>query len=196
MTSAIAPGAHPKVAAYLARLDAAVGSFPHADACDIVREIQAHISDALAGDDTDAAVDRVLAALGSPEALAESYRTAVLFTRASRSFSPPLLLQTAWRWARSGAKGMAVFLIGLFGYSCALGLTVTVVMKPFIPGVGLWAGNGVFTFGLPGNTEGMRELLGQGYIPVTTVLAFVAAVGTTQALRWLIRKHAPATTRR
>lgn len=189
MTSVSVPATHPRVAEYLARLDAAVGSLPHAEACDIVREIQVHIADALAGDSSDAGVTRVLASLGSPEALAASYRTELMFTRAGRSFSPWLLLRTAGSWARSGAKGFLVFLIGLAGYSAGLGLTLTVLLKPIIPRIGLWVGRGNFDFGMPGNTEGMHEVLGQWYIAVTTVLAFAILVATTQALRWLIRKR-------
>ncbi|HEV2117280.1 MAG TPA: hypothetical protein VGR48_14715, partial [Terriglobales bacterium] len=113
--------------AYVARLNTAVGSLPHAEASDIVREIQTHINDKLAGDASDAAVERVLTSLGSPEALAENFRLELLLTRASRSFSPWLLLRTTGRWARSGVKGFAVFMIALFGYSMGLGLTVTLL---------------------------------------------------------------------
>lgn len=189
MTSVSVPATHPRVTDYLSRLDAAVGSLPHAEACDIVREIQVHIADALAGDSSDAAVTRVLASLGTPEALAQSYRTELLFTRAAHSFSPWLLLRTAGRWARTGAKGFLVFLVGLAGYSAGLGLTLTVLLKPVLPGIGLWVGRGNFDFGMPGNTQGMHEVLGQSYVPVTSVLAFVIIVGTMQALRWMIRKR-------
>jgi hypothetical protein len=37
----------------------------------------------------------------------------------------------------------------------------------------------------------MRELLGHWFIPVIAVLAFAIAVGTTHALRWLIRSRSP-----
>ncbi len=37
----------------------------------------------------------------------------------------------------------------------------------------------------------MREVLGQAYIPVMSVLAFAVVVGTMQLLRWLIRKRVP-----
>ena len=47
MTNATAPATDPRIAVYLARLDAAVGRLPHAEAFDLVREIQVHISDKL-----------------------------------------------------------------------------------------------------------------------------------------------------
>ena len=193
MTNATVPVTHPRVVDYLTRLDAAVSSLPHAEACDILREIQIHISDKLAAPHDDADVERVLAGLGSPEALAENYRMELMFTRASRTFSPWLLLRTTGRWARVGAKGFAVFLLGLFGYASGLALTVTVLLKPFFPRVGLWVGKGAFQFGMPPNTVGRHELLGQYYAPATTLLAFAIVVGTTHALRWLIRKRTPIT---
>ena len=70
MTNATAPATDPRIAVYLARLDAAVGRLPHAEACDLVREIQVHISDKLEGHSVDSEVERVLAGLGSPEELA------------------------------------------------------------------------------------------------------------------------------
>ncbi len=173
MTSISVPIVHPRITEYLIRLDAAVASFPHAEASDIVSEIRAHISDALAEDTSDARVDRVLASLGSPELLAENFRTELVFARAAHSFSPRLLLRTVWRWGRSGAKGLAVFFIGLLGYAVGLALTITVLMKPFVSSIGLWVGHGILHLG-SGNTEGMREGLGQAYIPVTSVLAFAA----------------------
>lgn len=196
MTNTTVAATDPRIAVYLARLDAAVGRLPHAEACDLVREIQVHISDKLEGHAGDADVERVLAGLGSPEELAEQFRTELLFTRASRTFSPWLLLRTTGRWAKMGSKGLAVFMLALFGYGSGLGLTVTVFLKPFLPRqVGLWVGRGTFDFGMPSNTVGRHELLGHWYIPVTAALAFVIVVGTTQALRWLIRKRIPATAR-
>jgi hypothetical protein len=192
MTNATAPATDPRIAVYLARLDAAVGRLPHAEASDLVREIQVHISDKLEGRSGDSDVERVLAGLGSPEELAEHFRTELLFTRASRTFSPWLLLRTTGRWAKMGSKGLAVFMLALLGYGSGLALTVTVFLKPLLPRqVGLWVGRGAFDFGMPPNTAGRHELLGPWYIPVTAALAFAIVVGTTQALRWLIRKRIP-----
>jgi hypothetical protein len=190
MTNATVPGVNPKVTDYVARLNAAVGRLPYAEACDLVREIGVHISEKLQGQSDDASVQRVLAALGSPEELAANYRAELMMARASRSFSPWQLLRAAAFWAKAGAKGIAVFLLALFGYTAGLALTLTVVMKPFLPKIGLWIGNGSFDFGMPsGNAT--HELLGHWYIPVVTSLAFAIVIGTTQALRMLMRKRIP-----
>ena len=192
MTNAIAPTTNPLVVAYLARLDAAVGRLPHAEASDLVREIQAHITDKLEGRWEDAEVERVLRSLGPPEQLAANYRMELMFTRARSTFAPWTLLRTTAHWAKVGAKGLVAFLIGVVGYSCGLAMTITVLVKPFVPSIGLWVGEGQFELGLPLDTSSRQELLGDYYIPIITLLAFAIVVGTTQALRWLIRKRAPA----
>jgi hypothetical protein len=191
MTNTITPVTNPRVVNYLARLDAAVGRLPHGEACDLVHEIQVHISDKLDGHSGDAEVERVLASLGSPEELASNYRMELMFTRASRTFSPWLLLRTTARWAKAGAKGLAAFMLGLVGYGTGLGLTITVLLKPFIPSVGLWVGRHGLDFGMPSDTTGMHEVLGVYYIPITTGLAFAIVVGTTRALHWMISKRTP-----
>jgi uncharacterized membrane protein len=189
MTNATVPGVNPKVTDYLARLNAAVGRLPHAEACDLVREIEVHISDKLEGRSNDSAVNHVLSALGTPEELAAGYRAELMLTRASRSFSPWELLRGAAYLAKAGAKGVVVFLLALFGYASGLALTITVLMKPFIHSVGLWVGDGVFQFGPTDMSPGKHEVLGDLYIPVVTVMAFVIVIGTTQGLRWLMKKN-------
>ena len=156
-----------------------------------MREIEVHITEKLEGRSDDVAVNRVLSALGSPEDLAASYRAELMMVRASRSFSPWKLLRGAAYWAKAGAKGVAVFLLALFGYVAGLALTITVLMKPFIPSVGLWVGDGAFQFGPTDITPGKHELLGDLYIPVVTLLAFAIVIGTTQALRWMMAKRIP-----
>jgi hypothetical protein len=182
---------HPQVASYLSRLDAALAPLPHAEAKDILREIEAHINDAAANKADEAVIDRVLQKLGPPEKLAQSFGTEALMTQASHSFSPWLLLHTTWQWAKTGAKGFLAFLIALMGYGSGLGLTITVLLKAVAPSrVGLWIGPDLLVFGFAPRTPGVHELLGNAYIPVTTAMAFATVVATTQALRWLIRKRA------
>jgi hypothetical protein len=79
-------------------------------------------------------------------------------------------------------------MVALVGYVMALGFLVTVLLKPFFPDrIGLWVGHGNFVLGATGRGAGVHEVLGSLYIPVTMLLAFGTAVGTTQALRWLMR---------
>jgi hypothetical protein len=186
-----APLADNRVENYLSRLTIALASVTPAEKDEIIREIRAHILDSVTGaTDRTGAVDRVLRLLGPPEELAERYTTESLLTRAGRSFAPWLLLRTSWHWAKLGISGTLTFLFAFLGYTTALALTVAVFLKPFMPSrVGMWLGPHTFDVGLQDHPEKMRELLGHWFVPVIAAAAFVIAVGTTQALRWLIRRH-------
>jgi len=185
---------NPRIGAYLQRLDAALAGVPATEKGEILREIETHILDSCFGaQDPSGTLDRVLRLLGTPEELGDRYATEFLLTRASRSFSPWLLLQTCWRWGRLGIKGTLAFFIGLFGYGLALGLTVAVFLKPLFPGkVGMWIGSGQFVIGITDHPEATHELLGRSFVPVMAAAAFAIAIGTTQALRWMIRKRSRA----
>jgi len=189
------PTTEERIATYLGRLDAALADVFPPQRDEIVREIRAHILDSVASSaDREAAAQRVLRLLGTPEELAERYHTECLLTRAGRSLSPLLLLRTCWRWAALGIKGTLAFLLAVFGYGLALAATIAVFLKPFMPSrIGMWIGRGDFVIGVPGH-EGMHELLGKWFVPVIAVVAFLAAIGTTHGLRWMIRKRntAPA----
>jgi len=182
-----------RIEAYLSQLQAALGRVPEEDKQDIVREIHAHILDsARSAADHDGAVERVLRLLGAPEELAGRYTTEQMFQRAGRSFSPLLLLRTCWSWAKIGVKGTLAFLIALFGYTMALGLTILIFLKPLMPSrVGLWIGPKGFDLGIRSHPEVMHELLGRYFVPVIAVAAFAFAIGTTHLLRWMIRKRSP-----
>jgi len=178
---------------YLSRLERALAGVAPLERNEIVREIRAHILDSVSGSaDPQGATDRVLRLLGVPEELANRYAAESLFTRARYSFSPWILVHTSWRWAKLGMKGMAVFFLAILGYSTALALTVSIFLKPFMPSeIGLWLGPWSLHVGTPG-TMGGRELLGQWFVPVIAACAFGAAIGTTHALRWLIRRRSPS----
>jgi hypothetical protein len=176
--------------AYLNRLATALRHMPPAEKQDILLEIRAHVLDSVAASsDRKGAVDRVLRLLGTPEELAQRYDTERLLTRASRSFSPWLLLRTSWRWAKAGMKGTVAFFLALIGYGTAFGITIALILKPIMPSrVGVWWGRGDLNIGMVDHPEQMHELLGQWFVPVMAVFAFALAAGTTQALRWLMRR--------
>jgi hypothetical protein len=187
------PLADARIEVYLARLNSALRGLSAEEKQDILLEIRSHIADSVAvAQDREAAVERVMRLLGDPRELAQRYKAERMLTRASRSFSPLLLLSTTWGWAKLGMKGTVAFFVALFGYGIALALTITLILKPIMPSrVGVWWGHGDLNVGMVDHPERMHELLGQWYVPVIVVLAFGFAVGTTQALRWLIRSRAP-----
>lgn len=179
-----------QVQSYLARLQKALAGIAAEEREDILREIGAHIHDsAAASSDRAGAIDRTLRLLGSPEELAARYSTECMLTSASRSFSPWLLMHACWRWAKLGITGTLAFLLAVFGYTMTLAFTVALFLKPIMPSrVGLWVGPEGLNL-IPMHSHGMRELLGQGFIPVIALVAFVSAVCTTQALRWIMRRQ-------
>ena len=170
---------------YLGQLDSALSGIAFEQKRDILSEIRAHVVDSAAVRGGD--VGGVLRSLGSPKDLAERYRTEAFLAQASHSYSPWLLLQTAWRWSTTGVKGIAVFLLAVFGYGTAVTLTISLLLKPFVPSIGLWVGRGTVEVGNPAKLEGLHELAGHWYVPLFTVVAFAIALGTTHALRWLMR---------
>ena len=182
-----------RIETYLNRLQSALAGVASGEKEDILREIRAHILDSAGNNaDREGAVDRVLRLLGSPEELAGRYRTECQLTRASRSFSPWLLLRTCWHWARLGMKGTLAFLLALFGYTTALSLTVAIFLKPFMPNkIGMWIGPEGLNIGVPSHPERMHELLENYFVPVIAAVAFAVAVGTTHGLRWMMRKRSP-----
>ena len=187
-----------RIETYLDRLQSALHGIAPDYQQDILREIRAHIVDSTEhSPDQAGAVDRVLRLLGTPEELAVRYRTECQLQRASRSFSPWLILRTCWHWAKLGIKGTLAFFMALLGYSLALGFTVAVFLKPFMPSqVGMWIGPQVFHIGIgaPAHPEQVHELLGNYFVPVIAVAAFLSAIGTTHLLRWMMRKRAPGLT--
>jgi len=194
----LAPLTDNRVEYYLDRLATALAAVAPPERDEIVREIRAHIVDSVSGA-TGAlgAVDRVLRLLGSPEELADRYTTERLLARAGHSFSPWLLLRTSWRWAKLGIAGTITFFLAFIGYGTALALTIAVFLKPFMPSrLGMWLGPKTLNVGVPDHPEAMRELLGHWFVPVIAVLAFAIAVGTTQALRWLISRRLSSPTYR
>ena len=182
-----------RMESYLNRLQAALEGVAPEYREDILREIRAHIMDSAENSaDHPGAVDRVLRLLGTPEELAARYSTECQLQRASRSFSPWLILGTCWNWAKLGIKGTLAFFVAVFGYGMALAFTGAVFMKAFMPSkVGMWIGAEGLNIGAPAHPEKMHELLGNYFVPVIAAAAFLSAIGTTHLLRWMMRKRAP-----
>lgn len=178
---------------YLGRLQSALRGVSAEYREDILREIRAHIMDSTERTvDQAGAVDRVLRLLGTPEDLAGRYSTECQLQRASRSFSPWLILKTCWQWAKLGIKGTLAFFVAVFGYGLALACTVSVFLKPFMPAkIGWWSGPEGFGIIVPDHPELMHEWLGYYFVPVIAAAAFLAAIGTTQLLRRMMRKRTP-----
>jgi hypothetical protein len=89
-------------------------------------------------------------------------------------------------------KGVLAFFLAIFGYSIALAFTVSIFLKPFMQDkIGMWVGPEGLNIGVPSHPARAHELLGNYFVPVIAVAAFATAIGTTHALRWMMRKRSP-----
>jgi hypothetical protein len=69
------------------------------------------------------------------------------------------------------------FFVALFGCVTALALTFAVFLRPFLPStIGLWLGSEGFDVGVLSHPETQHELLGQWFVPVISLAAFLAAI--------------------
>jgi hypothetical protein len=181
---------------YLERLRRCLKDLPPGDVDDILLEIRGHIQERSTGTGaTDSAsMERVLAALGTPEAIGALYRGELLVARARAGFSPLLIIRTTYRWAMKTMLGLVVFLMGVIGYGLGLTFIASGVLKPFFPdNVGLWIDPHGMQLAVPTGQATGPELLGWWIIPLAPLLGAVMMIGTTLFLRWMLRfaSHPP-----
>ena len=178
-----------QVEQYLSDLRSHLSSSHAAERDEIVREIAAHIRDAAAECDGDAA--SVLALLGSPQELASQYRGDLLLRQASRSVSPLLLARAAVRLATKGVFGIFVLFCAIFGYSFGFGAVLVGLIKPFAPAhTGFWMKDGVMVASgalveIP--LAPAHEVLGWWLIPIALVIGLVLIVTTNLTIRHSLR---------
>lgn len=174
---------------YLSALRTALGPITLDEREEIVREIQAHIRDSMEQPDADPTT--VLKRMGPASELAAQYRDGLLIRRASRSFSPLLLLRATVRLATKGIFGFLVFLCAMIGYAIGGGLVVTAFAKCIIPqNTGLWmVGGRICNSGVlfPAPQPPAHEILGWWYIPVAFVLGCLVLLCTTYSIRSCLR---------
>jgi len=174
---------------YLSKLRKSLPHMPVEEREEIVREISVHIREC--AQDPASNIDNILNRLGSPESLASQYGHDRLVRRASRGFSPILILRVTLALAKRGAEGFALFLGTLVGYGMGGGLVLTAILKPIFPrNVGLWIGPGVFDFGfhVPRYSDPVHEVLGQWYIPVALGVGYFFIWLTMYGIRWYLRR--------
>lgn len=174
---------------YVAALRAALGPMELGEREEIVREIEAHIEDSLREPGAERAA--VLERLGPAEALAAQYREGLLIRRASRSFSPIVLLRATLRLAAKGVLGMVVFFTGVFGYAMGGGLVLCGLLKPIFPhNAGVWVQAGhLVSSGVifPAPKPPAHEVLGMWYIPLALTLGALLLLATSAAIRAALR---------
>lgn len=188
-----------RVEDYLERLRKALAGLSREAAFDILEELRSHILEKAAsnedGDITPAAVENALAALGSPEELAAEYMADDLLERASRGWSPVLLLRGLLRWASLSAAGVLVFIGCVIGYFLGGSFMLCAILKPMHPqNAGLWRladGANSFSLRLGFGTipAGGTELLGWWIVPLGLLMGGGLCFVTTQIALWCAQRY-------
>ncbi|HTX76817.1 MAG TPA: DUF1700 domain-containing protein [Terracidiphilus sp.] len=180
--------AEQRMEAYLSALRSHLDPMTLQEREEILREITAHIRDAQ--EEPGATLDKVLARLGTPEELAGQYRDGALIRRASRSYSPVVLLRGAMRLSTRGLSGIIVFFAGVIGYAVGGGFVLSAMLKPIFPGnTGVWVQDGkLVDFGthFPA-PPGAHEVLGNWYIVLTLIVGSMLLLGTMYLIRATLR---------
>lgn len=202
MTSPIDAMLRGQIDAYLARLRRALAGLPPEEVAEIVREIHGHIAERAESTHplTEAALTRILSALGNPDDIGALYQSRAMVARARASTSPLLILRTTVRWAGKSIAGLAMSLFALFGYTFGVCWVVGATLKFFHPDrVGLWVGPHMWNLSMGALTVAERqrehatEVLGWWLVPIGFIAGPLTLILTTLILRWTLRFAFPKT---
>lgn len=195
----MAGDAQQKVEAYLGRLRQLLRGMNAEDAREIIDELRSHLMDRVAasGEATDAGVDAALAALGSPEELANEYMTHNLLARAEASRSPVRILESLFRWASLSVAGFFVLVSSVMGYFLGTVFLLVAALKPFHPQTaGLWllrgsAGDPEISIRLGFGTVPAtgRDVLGWWIVPIGLLAGCAVLMLTTRFALWCARQY-------
>jgi hypothetical protein len=194
-----ASDAQEKIEGYLGKLRRQLRGMNDAEVREIVEELRSHIVDkaSASGEATSGGVEAALAALGSPESLANEYMTDNLMARAEASRSPVRILESLFRWAGLSVAGFFVLLASIVGYFLGVVFILVAALKPFHPATaGLW----VFPDGMDDVTysvrlgfgsvpTGGREVLGWWIVPLGLGVGCGFMVLTTLFALWCARQY-------
>jgi hypothetical protein len=179
------------IEAYLAALRRQLRELLDEDVRDIVAEIRAHILDKTLGDASPGVIAATLDALGTPEELADRYRTEEMLKRAEVARSPACVLRSVLHWGLLSVVGVVVLLISAVGYTLGGILFILGVLKltnPHRTGV-----YGVFTahdsslsFQSGGPSD--HDLLGWWLLPLGLIVGGGLLFLTFRFGLWSIRK--------
>ena len=191
MTEATVSADYSLIRQYLVKVSAGLKQIGELQKKEILAEIDSHLRERIeelrAGGDPHP-VERAISGLGEAASLASEFVVEAQTKSGIHGYAPWTLLRKAARLARTGTKGLFIFLIGLFGYGFTIAGLVAAVLKPFIPQMGLWVGSWGFVWGVKPDGAPGHELLGRYFIQASVALSFVFGSTTTLVLRRVINK--------
>jgi uncharacterized membrane protein len=191
MTEVMVSADHALIRQYLVKVTAGLKQIGEDQKKEILAEIDSHLRERieeLRAESEPHPIERAISGLGDPAALASEFVAEARTKSGIHSYAPWTLLRNAARLARTGTKGLFIFLIGLFGYGFTVAGLVAAMMKPFIPQMGLWVGSFGVVWGVKPDGAPGHELLGRYFILASIALSFVFGSTTTLVLRRLINK--------
>jgi len=188
-----------RIDAYLGRLRGRLRGMNREEVRDIAEELRTHIMDkaAAAGEMTVDGIDAALAALGSPEELANQYITDNLLARAEVSRWPVQIVKSLFRCASLSAAGFFVLLGSVVGYFLGAVFMLVAVAKLFHPRTaGLWTypdSTGTlalsFRMGFGSAPAGGKDVLGWWIVPIGWIVGCALVMLTTHSALWLARQY-------
>jgi uncharacterized membrane protein len=191
MTEVMVSADHALIRQYLVKVSAGLKQIGEDQKKEILAEIDSHLRERieeLRAESEPHPLERAISGLGDPAALASEFVAETRTKSGIHSYAPWTLLRKAARLARTGTKGLFIFLIGLMGYGFTLAGLVAAVLKPFIPQMGFWVGGWGFVWGVKPDGAPGHELLGRYFITASIALSFLFGSTTTLVLRRLINK--------
>lgn len=181
---------NPMIESYFDALSTQLSDLPPTRRDEVVRELRAHVLDRLEQITvpTDNDCRTVLTALGAPDEIARQYRVELLLNRSAWRISPWKMLRTLSRWTLTGIQGYIVFVVALIGYLLGASFYITALLKPLFPrNVGVFISDHGLNLASFSEPPPGTEILGPYYIPVAVFLGFLFTLGTTLAIRFVVR---------
>ena len=182
---------NPMIESYFAALDTQLADLPKAKRVEVIRELRAHVFDRLeqitVPTDDDCRV--VLQAMGSPQEIGRQYRMELLLNKSAWKISPWSMLRTLFRWTLTGIQGYIVFVLAMLGYTMGGCLYISALLKPLFPhNVGIFISDHALNLARFPEPPPGTEILGVYFIPVAVFLGFLFTLGTTLAIRFVVRR--------
>lgn len=182
-----------RVRGYLFVLHRSLASFmPKDTARDSIREVESHIRERVAqvdgAADEKAALEKILAHLGSPMKVAQAYAAEITFDEAVATGRPLPVFRALWMVSTT-VRGFFVALALSVGYALGVGLIAVAALKPIFPhNVGLILRNGipVALGGVFPLAPGSEVVGGYWLVPVCLLAGAATLMGTHRMARTFV----------
>lgn len=167
---------------FLKKVRQGLGTLGHAERDEIVNELRAHLLDRQAQGKVD-----VLDGFEPPEMLASNFVAEYALRGALAQGTSWALGRALLIAARDSLLGLFVLVPLLLAQITALCFLVTAALKPFMPEMGLWVGQGNFYVGVNNGNPAIREVLGWWGVPVLAISGVLLFWISNRAMRALVR---------